>query len=279
MSRSDGVSAPPNYRLLTGNEESTVLMHVPHASRAIPAWVRDRIVLDDAQLDSELSLMTDAQTELIAREAAALCSVRPWIFENQMSRLVVDPERFPDPEQEPMADPAIGMGAVYTKTAHLDTLRGADAAHERELLDMYFAPYASALTEAVRKVLEHHERVTIIDIHSYPAQELPYERLHHADAKRPAICLGFDSFHTPEWLRQAAQDSFCEFGDVAVNEPFAGTYVPLEFYESNPHVTSIMVEIRRDLYVERPAARATISEAVASLVDSIELFQDGVSDP
>ena len=103
--------------------------------------------------------------------------------------------------------------------------------------------------------------------------------LHHADAKRPAICLGLDPFHTPEWLVQAAQDAFREFGDVAVNEPFAGTYVPLEFYESNPRVTSIMVEIRRDLYVDRPAARATISQAVASLVDSVELFRHGVSDP
>jgi hypothetical protein len=66
---------------------------------------------------------------------------------------------------------------------------------------------------------------------------------------------------------------------VAVNEPFAGTYVPLEFYESNPRVTSIMVEIRRDLYIGRPAARVTLSEAVASLVDSVELFRYGVSDP
>lgn len=223
--------------------------------------------------------MTDAQTELIARDAAALCSLRPWIFENQLSRLVVDPERFPDSAQEPMANPAIGMGAVYTQTAHLDRLREADAAHESELLETYFAPYASALAEAVRKVLELHERVTIIDIHSYPARELPYERLHHADAKRPVICLGLDSFHTPEWLVQAAKDALREFKEMAINEPFAGTYVPLEFYESNPRVTSIMVEIRRDLYVDRPAARATISQAVASLVDSVELFRHGVSDP
>jgi hypothetical protein len=66
MSRSELVSVPPNYRLLAGNEDSTVLMHVPHASTEIPAWVRDRIILDDQQLDAELSLMTDAQTELIA---------------------------------------------------------------------------------------------------------------------------------------------------------------------------------------------------------------------
>lgn len=279
MSRSGKVTAPRNYRLLPGNEESSVLLHVPHASTEIPAWVRDKLHLDDAQLQTELALMTDAQTEQIARASAALCSVRPWIFENQLSRLVVDPERFPDPKQEPMADPSIGMGAVYTKTAHLDLLRGADSAHERELLKKYFYPYARALTEAVREILEQHKRVTIIDIHSYPAQELPYERLHHADAQRPAICLGFDPFHTPDWLLHAAQDAFRGFEGVAVNEPFAGTYVPLEFYESDPRVTSIMVEIRRDIYVDRPTARAILSEAVASLVDSVELFQDGVSHP
>ena len=40
---------------------------------------------------------------------------------------------------------------------------------------------------------------------------------------------------------------------VAVDTPFAGTYVPLDVYGTDPHVTSVMVEIRRDLYLDEPS--------------------------
>ena len=253
-----------------GAESSCVVLHVPHSSTVIPSWVRSKIVLDDAALARELELMTDAQTDLIAEVAAESAGVRPWVFRNALSRLVVDPERFPDPGQEPMAAPEIGMGAVYSKTAHLDVLRSVDAEHEAALLETYFHPYAQGLSDVVGHVLGTHDRVTIIDIHSFPAEELPYERLHHPDARRPHLCLGTDPFHTPDWLVEVALSSFASISDTVVNEPFAGTYVPLDFYGMDPRVTSIMIEIRRDTYVGKSAAIEQWGQALAALIASIQ---------
>lgn len=253
-----------------GADSSCVVLHVPHASTAIPSWVRSKIVLDDAALARELELMTDAQTDLIAEVAAESSGVRPWVFRNALSRLVVDPERFPDADHEPMAAPEIGMGAVYSKTAHLEVLRIADAEHEEALLKAYFRPYATGLSEVVGHVLRAHDQVTIIDIHSFPAHELPYERMHHPDAGRPELCLGTDPFHTPDWLEEAARAAFASISDIAVNEPFAGTYVPLDFYCTDPRVTSIMIEIRRDTYVGQPEAIRELGCSLADLVEAVQ---------
>jgi N-formylglutamate deformylase len=89
--------------------DSPVLIHVPHASVRIPDDVRAGIVLDDAQLADELGAMTDHATDRIALAAAELVSAN--VFVNEWSRLVIDPERFPD-EREVMG--RVGMGAVYT---------------------------------------------------------------------------------------------------------------------------------------------------------------------
>ena len=253
-----------------GAESSGVVLHVPHSATVIPEWVRSQIVLDDDALLRELTLMTDAQTDLIAAVGADAAEVRPWVFQNALSRLVVDPERFPDPAQEPMARPEIGMGAVYSKTAHLEELRSFDAEHHEALLEAYFHPYAQGLSNVVGHVLRTHNRVTIIDIHSFPAEELPYERLHHPDARRPGLCLGTDPFHTPDWLVEAAVSSFVSIQDTVVNEPFAGTYVPLDFYGTDPRVTSIMIEIRRDTYVGKSAAIDQWGQALAALIASIQ---------
>jgi len=40
-----------------------VIVHVPHASRVVPADVRTEFVLDDAVLARELDLLTDHYTD------------------------------------------------------------------------------------------------------------------------------------------------------------------------------------------------------------------------
>jgi hypothetical protein len=54
-------------------------------------------VLGDDELRAELRAMTDAHTDLLAgRIGERVERGRPWSFVNGLSRLVVDPERFPD---------------------------------------------------------------------------------------------------------------------------------------------------------------------------------------
>ncbi|MET7289409.1 N-formylglutamate amidohydrolase [Streptomyces sp. NPDC005573] len=254
--------------MLPGDADSPVLLHVPHSSRAIPGDVRAGIVLDDDALERELDHITDAHTARIAEVAAGLADARPWRFVNGLSRLVVDPERFPDEREEMLA---VGMGAVYTRTTHRGELRAADTDPE-PLVERYFRPYARAMSEAVAGRLAATGRAVVIDVHSYPAEPLPYEL--HGAGPRPAVCLGTDSFHTPPELTKAALAAFAGFGGTGLDSPFAGTYVPLEHYGRDRRVSALMVEIRRDTYMREPGGPAgpgleRLAAGLAELVDAV----------
>ncbi|CAM5327376.1 N-formylglutamate amidohydrolase [Streptomyces avidinii] len=260
--------APESFRLLPGAAASPVILHVPHSSRVIPEAVRGGIVLGDRELEQELDHITDSHTADIAEAAAAGCALPPWRFVNGLSRLVIDPERFPDEREEMLA---AGMGAVYTRTTHRERLR-ADGFDARPLIERYFHPYADAMTRAVEDRLAAVGRAVIIDVHSYPTEPLPYEL--HSAGPRPPICLGTDPFHTAPDLLAAAEKAFAGFGGTGLDSPFAGTYVPLEHYGRDRRVAALMVEIRRDVYMSEPGGPAgprllAPAAALAELVDRL----------
>ncbi len=249
--------------LLPGDPSSPVLLHVPHGGTRVPAWVRSRLLISDAELAAELEALTDHRTDVLALRAADDARVRPFAMVNRMSRFVVDPERFPD-EREEMT--AVGMGAVYTRGTRGQRIRADDPAHASALLDAFYRPWAAAVGAAVRDRLAATGRAVLLDVHSYPRAPLPYEL--HADGPRPAICLGTDPFHTPAWLVDAARAAFAPLGDVALNSPFAGTYVPLSRYRTDARVASLMLELRRDIVDGREAA---VARVLAGLVDAVQL--------
>lgn len=236
-----------NFEVVPGATESSIILHVPHSSRNIPEEVRRHILLSNEVLQSELDEITDTLTDVLAQEAVQKLPIdfpRPWLFINRASRFVIDPERFPD-EREIMNK--VGMGAVYTKTTSGAQLR--DSKFETgDLLENYFYPYANAFTELVCERLHSTQAVLIIDVHSYRASQHP-NALNHGQ-KRPAMCIGTDSFHTPSWLRDFFYSEFEALGDCFENEPYAGTYVPLDFYQSDERVLSIMMETRADTFLD-----------------------------
>jgi N-formylglutamate amidohydrolase len=268
----DGIpddAVEPVYRVLPGAPTSAVVLHVPHGSRALTAAARHSILLDDDALAVELDHMTDAHTGLIAARAVAAATRTPWLLENRYSRLVVDPERFPDAREEMRA---AGMAAVYTRTAHGRRLRFDDDARDQGLLARHYRPYAAAMTDLVDARLAATGHAVVIDVHSYPSRPLPYEL--HGDGPRPAICLGTDPFHTPHELVRAARDAFAGFGDIDLDTPFAGCYVPLKHYGLRRAVTALMIEIRRDTYMSEPGGPPTdgvdrLATALAGLVDTV----------
>jgi N-formylglutamate amidohydrolase len=227
---------------------SPLIIHVPHSSTVIPDDVRADLLLDDDELDLELKLMTDWHTNDIAYNALDRAGLEARVVENWYSRLVIDPERFLG-DEEPMA--AIGMGPVYHSTSDLRPLRSPDPARDEALINEYFRWHAESFTNTVNQVLEDCGRAVIIDLHSFPSEPLPYEL--DQQALRPGICLGTDPFHTPDAILDMAIEAFTGVpGGIALNTPFAGTYVPLEHLGRTPDVSSIMIEIRRDLYQEEP---------------------------
>ena len=245
---------------MAGAADSRVVLHVPHGSTVVPAEVRRQLLLSGSELDAELAAMTDSGSSELADRAASLASRRPWTFANRLSRLVVDPERFPD-EREVMR--SVGMGAVYSRTSAGRPLRTPDLERDEQLLDHYFHPYAAALADLVDERLQSACHVVLLDVHSYPRQRLPYEI--HPDDLRPEICLGTQVDHTPGWLVDAAVQAFQGF-DVALDQPFSGTYVSLRHYQRQRRVHSLMLEVRRDLPPDGPAVTA----GLVSLLDAVE---------
>lgn len=232
-----------NYTVDHSRNNSPALLHVPHSSRCIPRDARASILLDQQALERELDLMTDDLTNEIAlRASLAVSGLRPSTVINETSRLVVDPERFPD-GRETMD--LVGMGAVYTRTAHGERLRDEDPQERERLMSRYFHPYSTVVADLVDEMLAATGRAVIIDLHSYPVNALPYEQ--HPNASRPALCIGTDPNHTPTALVRAVQRRFDYVGEVGLDAPFSGTYVPLRHYERDRRVSSIMLEFRRDL--------------------------------
>ncbi|CAG7632828.1 N-formylglutamate amidohydrolase [Rhodococcus opacus] len=232
-----------SFSILPGHSSSPVILHVPHASRTIPPHVRAKLLLDDAALDAELDEATDTDTDLIATLGADHARTHPWIVKNALSRLVVDPERFPD-ASEPAT--AFGRGAVYTRACDGRRLRGELFADTDALLDEYFRPYALAVAELVTDRIVACGRAVIIDVHSYPERPSGFE---NPTAVRPALCIGTDPLHTPDWLTSATRRVFRPLGEIAENTPYAGCYVPLDRYGHDERVSAVMIELRRDTYL------------------------------
>jgi N-formylglutamate amidohydrolase len=248
------------------------LIHVPHAGTSIPDSVRPELQLDEQNLEQEIIRMTDWFTDHLGVDSLELSGLQGKAFINRLSRLVVDPERLPD-DIEPMA--AIGMGAVYQVTSDLRKLRTPDPARDSALRSKYFDPYTAAFASLVDEVLEVCGEVTIIDLHSYPSTPLDYEL--EKSARRPEICIGTDPFHTPIDLIDECTRAFVERGfEVGFNSPFAGTYVPLSHLNRTSQVRSVMIEIRRDIYLEESSTTITIAydEMVSALSGLIRRLDD-----
>ena len=239
-----------------------VVLHIPHASRSIPEEFLPDILLDAAELETELLRMTDAYTE----EAAA-GDWAAFVLKAPVSRLVVDVERFRDDAAEPMSQ--VGMGAVYTRTHDGRPLRAVDPVKReamlRRLYDLHHAQFAWTVNEMLARV----HRCLIIDVHSFPSTPLPYEPEQSPD--RPDICIGTDSFHTPPQLADAALGFFAARGwSVRENSPFAGSIVPLPHYGKERRVASVMVEFYRALLMdEATGARKKSASGLLGLLPAL----------
>jgi len=228
-----------------------LVANIPHSSTCIPEHNRTSFLLNDDELHQELLRMTDRYTdELFSR----VSTIGGTCFVYGVSRLVVDPERFEDDEDEDMAKK--GMGVIYTKSSDGRPLRESiPDAERKQLLDAYYRPYHKRFQKEVQHCLDRFDTCMIIDCHSFPSKPLPFE---DASKKRPDICIGILPFHTPQSLINEIQ-GFCAQHNwtTAINEPFEGTYVPLKFLKKDTRVKSIMIEINRRLYMDEHTGRKT----------------------
>lgn len=237
-------AADPFAILAARGVARAIVGHVPHASPVIPPGERPGILLGEADLAAELLRLTDRHTD---RLYDWIRDLGGRLLVNGVSRLVVDPERFPDDAAEPMA--AVGQGAVYTRTSTGAPLRTPDAADRERLLARWYAPYHDALAALVAETLQAFGECLIVDGHSFASVPLPHEP--DAAPDRPDVCLGTDPFHTPPGLVADLRTALeAEGFRVAVDRPFSGSLVPGRWYRVDARVRSVMLEVRRGTYMD-----------------------------
>ena len=240
-----------------------IVAHIPHASTVVPPAVRGELLLSEAHLDVELVRLTDWYTDELF---GGLSELGATLFVNRLSRLVYDPERFLDAEVEPAE--AVGQGVVYWQTVDGRPLREKDPElRERRVQELY-QPYHAALDALVVEMLAEFGQCTVIDCHSFPAEPMPTEV--RADGQRPGVCVGTDRIHTPEALAAGLEASFRSSGfEVRRDVPFAGTFVPSGAYGQEPRVRSVMIEVRRDTYMdERTGERSATFGDVRTAIEA-----------
>ena len=137
------------------------------------------------------------------------------------------------------------------------------------LLSRFFAPYAEVLADLVDERIAVTGQATVIDLHSYVAEVLPWKG--YQDARRPAVCGGVDFGHTPAALVERVSRAFSVVGDVAVNEPLIRTGMAIRHLGRNNRVASVMLELRRDVYLCEdgsldPQGAGRISEALVAIL-------------
>ncbi len=235
-----------------------VIVHIPHSSTYIPEKHKELFTVDEETLDKELLLMTDRYTdELFEHENSIVLPI---------SRLVCDVERFRNESDEEMT--AKGMWVCYEKTSDGKQLKICTDEHKNEILTEYYDVHHKKLTEAVALALEEHGECVIVDAHSFSSTPLPHEP--SQETPRPDICIGTDDFHTPYQLLEFCKDFFEAKGySVAINQPFSGTVVPVDYYGKNKQVESVMIEINRNLYM---------NEQTGEKSDNFEIIKQEVSE-
>ena len=222
------------------NNDTPILIHIPHASLHIPEDMRDDYLLDEKQLEEEIKVMADMYTD----------DLFGGLFERfgglrlDLSRVFLDVERFKDDELEPMAKR--GMGFAYTKTSMLEELR---TLKYKKSIETIYDAYHETLSHLVDAKLQVHGRCLILDCHSFPSVPRPYQlqtKYDHVD-----ICIGFDDFHKDTKVVARIKKSFQESGyTVAENFPYSGSMVSNKHYGKNENVKSVMIELNRKIYMD-----------------------------
>jgi len=245
------------YKKLVAN--SNILLHIPHASLIIPPEDREHFLLDDCALEREKLVMTDLHMDLMCENMQA----NMLIFD--ISRLVIDMERYEDDSKEAMA--RYGMGVVYNNTHDGKPLRNNKEDYRADLISKYYKPYHYELKTMCEDIARRHGKCIIFDIHSFPTESI--NGVNYSE-ELPDICIGFNG--SEDTLAGLAGTYFEAKGyAVRMNYPYAGSIVPSGLSAAvGGNVESIMIEINRNLYMNEDTGE--LSEGFRVIKDHIEQF-------
>jgi N-formylglutamate amidohydrolase len=145
-----------------------------------------------------------------------------------------------------------GMGVLYEKNDDGTLMRIVTPELRTRILRDYYDKHHEKLSNAVNNQLNLFNKAVIIDCHSYP--NIPLKRDLDQSPNRPDFNIGTDSYHTPKKLIDLSISFFEEAGySLGIDKPYRGSIVPMEHYQKNKNVQTIMLEINRKLYLNEPS--------------------------
>ena len=216
-----------------------LILHIPHASENIP--FKKGFVIGDTKIKEEILKLTDWFTDDLFYSDVDTQIIASF------SRVFCDVERFSDNSKEEMYK--LGMGVLYTRCDDNTLSRMVAPNLRKEILDNYYWPHHQSFSKAVIRQLKDRDTCLIVDCHSFP--KTPLLKGVNQRKNRPDFNIGTDKFHTPLDLVKKSEDYFKSLGyTVGIDWPYNGAIVPMEYYQKNKRVKSIMLEINRALYLE-----------------------------
>lgn len=216
-----------------------LVVHIPHSSTEIPFL--DGYVSSQDEIQDEIIKLTDWYTDDLFDSEVDDKIVTPF------SRIFCDVERFADNELEVMSK--FGMGVLYEKFDNGNLLRIVSPELKQDVLKDYYWVHHALLSKAVKTSLEQTKSCLILDCHSFPSS--PLTRAIVQDEIRPDFNIGTDSYHTPKHIIDESINYFKSKGyTLGIDTPYSGSIVPMEYYQKDNSVTSIMLEVNRGLYLK-----------------------------
>jgi len=214
------------------------LINLPHCGLEIPEEFKSDYYLSEDKLKDNIYQYADLYTdELFEPMYECFGGVK-----NNYSRLFFDPERFFDDKQEKMSE--LGLGWFYEKAILEDVpLR---SIKNKPAIAQYYTDYNKMLSEKVQQKLDLYGKCTIIDCHSFSNERYWF---HDKDIELPDICIGYDEEHVDMTVVETIKEFFEDY-TIAINKPYAGSFVPVEYYKKSGNVKSVMLEINKRLYLD-----------------------------
>jgi N-formylglutamate amidohydrolase len=216
-----------------------IITHIPHSSSFIPEF--EHYVISKEKVISEVILLTDWYTDDLFHSNNSIPVIADF------NRVFCDVERFEDDKLEMLSE--FGMGVLYTKTDNGELMRDLTNDYREKIINRYYRKHHDSFTSTVKKQLSENGMAMILDCHSF--SDVPFKRDLNQNSNRPDFCIGSDIYHTPQNLIDISIEFFNSKGySLELNNPYSGSIVPSEFYQSNNNVKSIMLEINRKLYLK-----------------------------
>ena len=216
-----------------------LVLHIPHSSTEIPFF--DGYVSSHDEIQQEIIRLTDWYTDDLFDSQVDDKIIAPF------SRIFCDVERFADDELEVMSK--FGMGVLYEKFDNGNLLRVVSDELKQKVLNNYYWVHHALLSNTVKASLEQTNSCLILDCHSFPCSPLTSALVR--DEIRPDFNIGTDLYHTPKHFINESITYFETKGyKLGIDTPYSGSIVPMEYYQKDPRVTSIMLEVNRGLYLK-----------------------------